>query len=228
MSSLYYLGVGVISLGMGIYNFDVYGSGSSISCRKELIFNNHTKGDYCSQPNVTVDTDPFCGTDSMVGTEEETNTYRIIIIIIAIVYMVLLAMSIFLALTINVLSNQTPEDFIKIGCCKKFFACFCKIFPPIFIILSWVNFILIVVCWALIATGICEHCRSTDALHPKSDPFYYDKVKDLTIVNTIFWVILHYGGAIVRAMTYVEPYMYNPEVGNPHCCKSLLFKKLGP
>jgi hypothetical protein len=39
---------------------------------------------------------------------------------------------------------------------------------------------------------------------------------------------LHYGGAIVRGMTYVEPFMYSPEIGKPNMIKTLLFKKLGP
>lgn len=229
MSSLYYLGVGVLSLGIGIYNFDVYGAGDDIKCLDERYFSVEELEAYCITLNRTIMPDE-CKNTPKSGDYwvDSSNSYLGLLIVIGIIYMVMLAMSLFMALTINILSNQTPEDFIKIGCCKKFFACFCKLLPPIFIILSWINFILIVVVWIFIAMGKCEKCRTEDYSHPYSSDYYYKKVRTLNIVNSIFWVVLHYGGGIVRAMTYVEPYMYDPEIGNPNCCKTLLFKKLGP
>ena len=158
----------------------------------------------------------------------EGNIYKTLTLIIAIIYIIYLVLSLFLSCVSNMMSNQTPEDYIKIGTCKKFLACFCKILPPVLILLSWVNFILFVVFWILIAIGKCEYSYSDTPgkfLKPKD---YYNDNKVLILVNSCFWVLLHYGGAIVRGMTYVEPFMYSPEIGKPNLLKTLFLKKLGP
>ena len=61
-----------------------------------------------------------------------------------------------------------------------------------------------------------------------STEYFYKVHRTLNIVNSIVWILLHYGGAIIRAMTYVEPFMYSPEVGNPNFFKTLMLKRLGP
>lgn len=197
MSSLYYLGVGVCSLAISIYNFNVYGI--KVQCQNKVSV---------SPPNIP-------------------NIFAIMIIIIAVVFILLFAMSIFLSCVINSLSNQLPEDFINIGAIKKFLACFCKIFPPIILILSWINFILIIVIWILYVT---KHCYENDStkVNATNETKYFRDVRTLNIVNSIIWVVLHYGGSIIRDMTYQEPFMYSPDTGKPNCCRTLMLKKLGP
>jgi preprotein translocase subunit SecG len=158
----------------------------------------------------------------------EGNIYKTLTLIIAIIYIIYLVLSLFLSCVSNMMSNQTPEDYIKIGTCKKFLACFCKILPPVLIILSWINFILFVVFWILITVGKCEYSRSDTPGKFMDEKDYFNDNKVLILVNSCFWILLHYGGAIVRGMTYVEPFMYSPEIGKPNMIKTLLFKKLGP
>ena len=50
----------------------------------------------------------------------------------------------------------------------------------------------------------------------------------LNLVNSIIWILLHYGGSIIREMTYQQPFMYSPDTGAPNCCRTLFLKKLGP
>jgi hypothetical protein len=158
----------------------------------------------------------------------EGNIYKTLTLIIAIIYIIYLVLSLFLSCVSNMMSNQTPEDYIKIGTCKKFLACFCKILPPVLIILSWINFILFVVFWILITVGKCEYSYSDTPGKFMDEKDYFNDNKVLILVNSCFWILLHYGGAIVRGMTYVEPFMYSPEIGKPNMIKTLLFKKLGP
>ena len=57
---------------------------------------------------------------------------------------------------------------------------------------------------------------------------YRKDVEILNLVNSIIWILLHYGGSIIREMTYQGPFMYSPDTGAPNCCRTLFLKKLGP
>ena len=226
MSSLYYLGLGAVSLSMTIYNFHMVGEATNQTC---YINQNMTKKEYIAYLNSTEQNDKTDINDNYYNVEvEEGNIYKTLTLIIAIIYIIYLVLSLFLSCVSNMMSNQTPEDYIKIGTCKKFLACFCKILPPVLIILSWINFILFVVFWILITVGKCEYSKSITPGKFMGKKDYFNDNKVLILVNSCFWILLHYGGAIVRGMTYVEPFMYSPEIGKPNMIKTLLFKKLGP
>lgn len=227
MSSLYYLGVGAVSLSMTIYNFHMVGQATNQTCfaLKKMVCDDYKK--YNQSLGKTIEN---CSSQEIFEDIEVTegNIYKTLTLIIAIIYIIYLVLSLFLSCVSNMMSNQTPEDYIKIGTCKKFLACFCKILPPVLILLSWVNFILFIVFWILIAIGKCEYSESITPgkfIDPKD---YFNDNKVLILVNSCFWVLLHYGGAIVRGMTYVEPFMYSPEIGKPNLLKTLFLKKLGP
>ena len=229
MSSLYYLGLGAVSLSMTIYNFHMVGEATNQTCYS---YQNMTYDDY-RKYNISLGLETYNKTsfnkeyfDDVQVTEG--NIYKTLTLIIAIIYIIYLVLSLFLSCVSNMMSNQTPEDYIKIGTCKKFLACFCKILPPVLIILSWVNFILFVVFWILITVGKCEYSNSDTPGKFMDEKDYFNDNKVLILVNSCFWILLHYGGAIVRGMTYVEPFMYSPEIGKPNMIKTLLFKKLGP
>ena len=230
MSSLYYLGVGAVSLSMTIYNFHMVGQATNQTCYslKNMVKEEYKK--YVESLGKTFDNSSSQEIYENVEVTEG-NIYKTLTLIIAIIYIIYLVLSLFLSCVSNMMSNQTPEDYIKIGTCKKFLACFCKILPPVLILLSWVNFILFVVFWILIAIGKCEYSDSDTPgkfVKPKDYKDYYNDNKVLILVNSCFWVLLHYGGAIVRGMTYVEPFMYSPEIGKPNLLKTLFLKKLGP
>ena len=226
MSSLYYLGLGAVSLSMTIYNFHMVGEATNQTC---YIKQNMTQKQYIAYLNSTEQNDKTDINDNYYNVEvEEGNIYKTLTLVIAIIYIIYLVLSLFLSCVSNMMSNQTPEDYIKIGTCKKFLACFCKILPPVLIILSWINFILFVVFWILITVGKCEYSESITPGKFMGKKDYFNDNKVLILVNSCFWILLHYGGAIVRGMTYVEPFMYSPEIGKPNMIKTLLFKKLGP
>ena len=227
MSSLYYLGLGAVSLSMTIYNFHMVGEATNQTC-----YSNQTMTlDEYKKFNASLglpNNDTYNNKDFFEVPVTEGNIYKTLTLIIAIIYIIYLVLSLFLSCVSNMMSNQTPEDYIKIGTCKKFLACFCKILPPVLIILSWVNFILFVVFWILITVGKCEYSKSDSPGKFMGKKDYFNDNKVLILVNSCFWILLHYGGAIVRGMTYVEPFMYSPEIGKPNMIKTLLFKKLGP
>lgn len=223
MSSLYYLGVGVCSLAISIYNFNI--NNSNLQC-----FNNQTMTLAQFEEYKKTVTNPVTyplGDDCNVEVST-TNVYGILALILAILFIIMFAMSIFLSCVINSMSNQLPEDFININAVKKFLACFCKILPPIFILLSWVNFILIIVIWILYVTNHCSGVVSNSPSKFLAKDSYRNDVMILNIVNSVIWIVLHYGGAVVRDMTYQEPFMYSPDTGTPNCCRTLMLKKLGP
>ena len=227
MSSLYYLGLGAVSLSMTIYNFHMVGEATNQTCYSYQKMTQKEFDTYIASLGQTNDT---ISNDIDLDKVEvsEGNIYKTLTLIIAIIYIIYLVLSLFLSCVSNMMSNQTPEDYIKIGTCKKFLACFCKILPPVLIILSWINFILFVVFWILITVGKCEYSKSDSPGKFMGKKDYFNDNKVLILVNSCFWILLHYGGAIVRGMTYVEPFMYSPEIGKPNMIKTLLFKKLGP
>ena len=226
MSSLYYLGLGAVSLSMTIYNFHMVGEATNQTCYSRQTMTKEQYIDYMKSLGQTFDDSD--SSDDFNPKVIEGNIYKTLTLIIAIIYIIYLVLSLFLSCVSNMMSNQTPEDYIKIGTCKKFLACFCKILPPVLIILSWINFILFVVFWILITVGKCEYSKSITPGKFMGKKDYFNDNKVLILVNSCFWILLHYGGAIVRGMTYVEPFMYSPEIGKPNMIKTLLFKKLGP
>ena len=228
MSSLYYVGVGVVSLSMSIYNFNTMGESNNQTC---YVFKTMTYNEMENYYNSIAQ--PLPEEIKNNGTKysqevQESNPYKTFCLLVGIVYIILLAMSLFLACITNYLSNQLPDDYINMGTCKKFLACFCKILPPCFIILSWLNFIFFIVVWILLLSKKCKYSTTMVPGKLISTEYFYKVHRTLNIVNSIVWILLHYGGAIIRAMTYVEPFMYSPEVGNPNFFKTLMLKRLGP
>ena len=228
MSSLYYVGVGVVSLSMSIYNFNTMGESNNQTCYVNKTMTDSQVDEYYNSIAQIRPENLKEAYDKFEVPVQESNPYKTFCLLVGIVYIILLAMSLFLACITNYLSNQLPDDYINMGTCKKFLACFCKILPPCFIILSWLNFIFFIVVWIFI---LSKKCKYSTTMTPGKliNPDYFFKVhRTLNIVNSIVWILLHYGGAVIRAMTYVEPFMYSPEVGNPHFCKTLMLKRLGP
>ncbi len=228
MSSLYYVGVGVVSLSMSIYNFNTMGESNNQTCYvNKTMTDNQVDEYYNSIAQIRLENLTEVG-DKFEVPVQESNPYKTFCLLVGIVYIILLAMSLFLACITNYLSNQLPDDYINMGTCKKFLACFCKILPPCFIILSWLNFIFFIVVWIFILSKKCKYSTTMVPGKLISTDYFFKVHRTLNIVNSIVWVLLHYGGAIIRAMTYVEPFMYSPEVGNPNFFKTLMLKRLGP
>lgn len=232
MSSLYYVGVGVLSLASTIYNFEMWAEGKNVTCYDcQNFLTDKELDDYRERINGAQEL--YCtakkyplGYSVLV---KQTDAYRVIALIIAIMYLLLLVLAIYEACVTNALSNQTPEDFIKMGRCKRVVACICKIFPMIILIISWINFILIVVDWILYGIKYCNEAinRSPDHVGDSYTRYRHTHMP-LMIVNSVIWACLHIGGSIIREMTYIEPFMYDPAIGDESCCKTFFLRKFGP
>ena len=221
MSSFYYLGIGVVSLAMTIYNFEKASQTGDYTLLKNV-----------TKTNITDEKDANGDLIKITYTEldESTNAIVPLLYIIAIVFLLFLVLSLYMSCIINSFSNLLPEDFLTMSKCKAAVTCLCKIIPPIFLILSWLNLILIVVVWILYAVYFKDESKDYPKyqFEPRSDSVSED-VLILNIVNSVIWFVTHYGGSIIREMTYIEPFMYSPDTGEtPNCFRTLMIKKLGP
>ena len=223
MSSFYYLGIGVFSLAMTIYNFE---KASQIGDYTLLKNQTQIETRNISYANGSIIPKEF----PYIEKVETTNAIEPLLYIIAIVFLLFLVLSLYMSCIINSFSNLLPEDFLTMSKCKAAVTCLCKIIPPIFLILSWLNLILIVVVWILYAVYFKDESKDYPKyqFEPRSDSVSED-VLILNIVNSVIWFVTHYGGSIIREMTYIEPFMYSPDTGEtPNCFRTLMIKKLGP
>jgi hypothetical protein len=123
---------------------------------------------------------------------------------------------------------MVPDDFIKVGWFKRTCAMFTKLLPPLNILLHWGIMILIIILWILVGTKHCPISAPTLGGFLHNVLMYADSSFVLAIVNSAFWIFLHYGGAIYRDLIYVEPFMYEPQIGKGGFCKAFFIRKLGP
>ena len=233
MSSLYYLGVGVFSLASTIYNFEMFTEGKNVTCYSCKLMNSTEYANFVSRSGLNDSDVAECQfkestTSYRAVLVEQTDLYKILALVIAIMYLLLLVLGLYMSCITNAFSNQTPDDFLKMGTCKQFFACFCKIFPPVILIISWVNFIIIIVYWILYVSEYCPEAIDRSPTASLDYSKYRKKHIPLLIVNSVIWLCLHCGGSIIREMTYIEPFMYNPDTGAPNCFRTFMLKKFGP
>ena len=134
MSSFYYLGIGVVSLAMTIYNFE-----KASQTGDYTLLQNVTKTNITDQKDENGEFIKI----TYFELEETTNAIVPLLYIIAIVFLLFLVLSLYMSCIINSFSNLLPEDFLTMSKCKAAVTCLCKIIPPIFLILSWLNLILI-------------------------------------------------------------------------------------
>lgn len=230
MSSKYYLGVSVVALSLSIYNLHVASTGKKYQCYKSLTLSFEEYIEYNKSQNITLN-DTSLSVDIEKNEEYEIeintkNSYVSLLITIGVFYLIFFLLSLYLSIVINSLANQLPRDFLDMGLGKKINSMFCKIFPKIFILFSWIIFILIIILWSFLGAKKCEKSRKISDFSDKER--YYNDVKVLNIVNICFWIVLHYFGSVIRHMTYQEPFMYSPVDINSGVIKKVFFSYLGP
>jgi hypothetical protein len=236
---LYYVMLFVMTLSIGIYNFSVYSTGSATTCYSPLVVpsgataapSSNSTNSTSSATTANTTTTTTTTTVSIVmkdGTtgEQTTNIFKILNIVIAICYLIIAGLSLLLILIINNMANMVPDDFLKIGSCKRFLACFTKIFPPLFILIHYVIMVAILAVWVLYLTGSCNYAVPTGSTY-YDETKYYKTIYVVNLVSSIFWLFLQYVGAIIRDIVYQEPFMYSPTVGKP-TFSGIVLKKLGP
>lgn len=230
MSATYYLGLSVSSLAIAIYNMNIAGSAKNLTCYSIEKMDYNTYKLYNSTLNITTPaTNETIDPNTLYDVEVlGSNSYSTILVIIGIIYLIIMGFAVILSCIANYLSNQLPEDFLHMGKMKRFLACLCKVIPTLFIILHWIAMILIIVVWVFIAGKNCEVAKTSTPGVIINQKKYFNDVYILNIVNSSLWIFLHYGGAIVREITYEEPFMYSPDLGQPNFIRSFFLKKLGP
>jgi hypothetical protein len=222
----YYLTLAVAALAIGIYNFATQSDASGLQC---FSIQKKTQAEYeeylKSLANSTV---PVLAANKTIEAGENsvwevpvsgTTTMASVQMILAFIYLGLCGLSFILCLVVYSLEDQVPDDFLKMGKCKRFIAVLCKLFPMLFVIIHWVCCVIIVVLWILLFSGDCQISRSTIPGDIRNKDKYYNDSFVLNIVTSCLWILIQYGGAIIREVVYKEPFMYS---------QSNTFFRLGP
>lgn len=230
---LYYIILFIFSLSLGIYNYYVFMIGKDITCyviippsqiQEILNTTNFSISTYNSKTNTCSHFDLLSTTDGK-GYEKRENVFKILSLTIAICYLIIASISFTFVFIINNMSNMLPEDFVNMSKCKKSLGFLTKTLPPICVIIHYVIFLGILALWVFYVNGSC-----LKLLEPKCQKFdtrYNHRLLVLNIVNSIFWVLIHYMGSIIRDVLYQEPFMYSRTVTKPKIIYKL-FKNLGP
>jgi hypothetical protein len=233
MSTLYYLGLTVASLSVGIYNFSMFSSGSSLQCynidQMDVVTFEAFKASFIAS-NTTPPTGTLNKDDPTVYDVKVPggNLLGLLAIVISFSYFLITAISLVLCLIIKSMSNQLPEDFLNISGCKRCLAAFCKILPPVLIIVHWIIGLVIVGIWAMLLMKSCIISTDSTPGAIVDEKQFYSNINTLNVVNSGIWVLIHYGGGIFREIVYQEPFMYSPDIGKTSAFKSLILRKLGP
>lgn len=212
---------------MSIYNFDYHTKGNKVQCYNTLSLTFDEYVQYNKTHNLKVE----IGLDQTQVFQiqvDSSNGYKSLFFTIGILFIIFFIMSLYLSIVINILANQLPSDFIAISKFKKINACLCKIFPFVFILLSWIIFLIIIITWGFIVTKHCDVARNADATKVWSLSKYYNDAVILNSINTGVWFIFQYIGALIRQLVYVEPFMYNPIVGKGNKVKAWFLHYIGP
>lgn len=233
MSSTYYLVLTCICLAIGIYNFSTSSSGKNLNCYnlEQMDYATYLKYNetFSNSSNTSSYYSSTGNSNSTIYTVKvsTSNLYSTTSTVIGILYLIITVFSVFLAVLINYLANQLPEDFLNMGRCKRWIAASCKILPLVNIVIHWIIFILIIVMWTGIASSTCIYSTSTQQGVLVNSDQYFINVRVLNIVNSCLWLLIHVGGMIIKEIVYQEPFNYWPEIGGS---KVLTFfcKTLGP
>jgi hypothetical protein len=128
-------------------------------------------------------------------------------------------------LIVNNMANMLPEDFVKMGNSKRALGVITKIFPPLCIFIHYIILIGILVLWVFYCTGSCPNINDRDC--QTLDLGYNHRILVLNIVNSVFWIFLHYFGAVIRDVLYQEPFMYAKR-NSKYNIIGIFLNKLGP
>lgn len=88
--------------------------------------------------------------------------------------------------------------------------------------------ILVIVAVVNIALSDCKLSHDTTAKIKVNTSKMYDEGIILGIIIVALWVLIHCGGAIIRSILYVDPFLVEPE--DPTCSKAytVICIKCGP
>lgn len=251
--SIYYLSVAVTCLAISIYNFSVQRESKFLQCFK---LQEMTETDYQgyleSISNQTTDYTNYMmiinrNITNEIFTEEnrydnpdddlitvpilEKNRYPNLQEAIGAIYIIIMILCTLQSLSIRYMSNMVPEEFLKMDKLTEIFGFVAKNLPYLIVSLHYSIFVLIIVLWGYIGTTACYYSVYTDPGKYKYWNKYYTDTWIMNLVTSIFWILIHYIGSVIREIFYKEPFMYihslNHQKGKFRCMRVLL-TKLGP
>lgn len=228
-SQLYYYCLCLATLAVGIYNFSTSSTGKTLVCMSNNTLTYDQYVIYNNSLGSPITLERPTNPDTVYNIpQSSSNILSLFQIIIAILYLIILGLTFILALIVNYLSNQVPEDFLRIGKCKSCLALFCKVFPPFIVIIHWILLVLIIVNWIFIITDTCAISQTTVPGTLIVPTQYFSDSRICLIVTSAIWFFLHFFGAIFKDLSYVEPFMYSPRTEESSAFAHVVLKTLGP
>lgn len=227
-SQLYYYCLMLAALAAGIYNYTTSSSGNNLLCwsNQTMTYDEYkTLNQSLNLSVIAAPADPNTKYDMLTS---GGNSLKLFQLVLAFAYGAVLIFTFLLAIITSFLSNQVPEDFLKMGGCKICLAMFCKILPPFIVIIHWIILILIAINLLFVLQGTCKVTSSSVAGVLVSADAYFSGSKICIIVTAAIWILLHYVGAILKDISYVEPFMYSPKTEGSNGFLHIMLKKLGP
>ena len=105
-----------------------------------------------------------------------------------------------------------PKDFARMGRMLNCFGMFLKVLPKLLIFMHYIIFILILVVIGQVGRGQCSNAEvldSTGHKPPQPVPMQRDATILAGIVSAL-WVLMHFGGFVIRSLLYVDPFLLDP------------------
>eukprot|EP00347_Sterkiella_histriomuscorum_P012281 403369191 len=103
-----------------------------------------------------------------------------------------------------------PRDFAKMGRIMNCSGALLKIFPKLIILLHYVIIILILVVIGQVGSGTCKNSQiiNKEGL-PEKTKLHENGIVLISIISPL-WILMHFGGTVIRSMLYVDPFLLDP------------------
>ena len=121
-----------------------------------------------------------------------------------------------------------PKDFAKMGRILNCSGALLKIFPKLIILLHYIILILIIVVIGQVGSNNCkESARVGSNGLPEKTSMHDEGVILVSIISPI-WLLMHFGGTVVRSMLYVDPFLLDPYDPKGNKIYRILCQTCGP
>ncbi|CDW75200.1 UNKNOWN [Stylonychia lemnae] len=143
-------------------------------------------------------------------------------------YATLVALNSIIFLILLYFSKFLPRDFAKMGRILNCIGALLKIFPKLMILLHYIICILILVIIGQVGNGSCKNSYTIDSDGlPKETKMQSDGVILVLILSSL-WILMHFGGSIVRSMIYIDPFLADPYDPTANRFYRLICQTFGP
>lgn len=121
-----------------------------------------------------------------------------------------------------------PKDFASIGRFRNLLGLFLKLFPKLIIFLHYI--ILIIICAQIgyVGGGKCKNAKhlATDGTQTTGAMERAGII--MIIILSALWIVQHIGGAVMRSILNVDPFLAEPDDPSSNRIYAVICKKCGP